>query len=568
MENTTKLINREFEINSESMSEDFILDFAVASNLPIKMSYGTEVLVIGEENIKLDRLRSAGNIVFSHDKEEILGKVLDAYIADGLLRVKARFSEHSEHFGMIKDGTLTSVSVGYLVHRYENRDGILYAMEWEPIEVSLVAIPADITVGIGRSLDTNEIKVTPTVADSTVESKPIIKITKEEIQMENTINYRGIGSQYGLSEADINFAERSALTETQFQNLIIEKLQNKAVATRANDVELNEREVEQYSLARAILAFDPKSGVKAGFESEVSEQIARTLGKSTNGLFIPQQVLERDMSAGGTNLGKDFVQSINPGMFVNYAFNTTLANKLGVNFITGLRENLQIPKITGATTFAWYSENGEIVQADPATGQITLAPKRGGASFNYSNMLLKQSNPSIEAYLVGHIRDSVAVGIDNAVFNGTGLLGQPSGILTSVTTNTVTGTSFSHAKSLDFPAKIATANRLSGKLAYVTNPTVGALLKSREKSSGYPSYLITDDNKMAGYNVFESNQIGASTLLFGDFGMVVVGQWGGIELIINPYTNAKKGLVEITAQAMLDVAVLDEKAFCKSTNVA
>lgn len=565
MDNTTKLINREFEINSESMSEDFILDFAVASNLPIKMSYGTEVLVIGEENIKLDRLKSAGNIVFSHDKEEILGKVLDAYIADGLLRVKARFSEHSEHFGMIKDGTLTSVSVGYLVHRYENRDGILYAMEWEPLEVSLVAVPADITVGIGRSLDTNEIKVTPTV--ETVESKPIIKITKlEEIKME--LNYRQIGAQYGLNESDILFAERSALTETQFQNLIIEKLQNKAVATRQADVELNEKEVEQYSLARAILAFDPKSGVKAGFEAEVSEQIARTLGKSTNGLFIPQQVLERDMSAGGTNLGKDFVQSINPGMFVNYAFNTTLANKLGVNFITGLRENLQIPKITGATTFAWYSENGEITQADPATGQITLAPRRGGASFNYSNMLLKQSNPSVEAYLVGHIRDSVAVGIDNAVFNGTGANGQPSGILTSVTTNTVTGTSFSHAKSLDFPAKIATANRLSGKLAYVTNPTVGALLKSREKASGYPSYLITDDNKMAGYNVFESNQIGASTLVFGDWGMIVVGQWGGIELIINPYTNAKKGLVEITAQAMLDVAVLDEKAFCKSTTVA
>lgn len=569
MENTTKLINREFKIDSKSMSEDFILDFSVASDLPIKMSFGTEVLVIGEENIKLERLKSAGNIVFSHDKEEILGKVLDAYIADGVLRVKARFSEHSEHFGMIKDGTLTGVSVGYLVHKYENKDGILYAMEWEPIEVSLVAIPADITVGIGRSLDTNEIKVTPTTVNTVEENKPIIKITKEEkTTMENTINYRSIGSQYGLTESDIAFCERSQLSEVQFQNLLIEKLQNKAVSTRQADVELNDKEVEQYSLARAILAFDPKSGVKAGFESEVSEQIARTLGKSTNGLFIPQQVLERDMSAGGTNLGKDFVQSINPGMFVNYAFNTTLANKLGVNFITGLRENLQIPKITGATTFAWYSENGEIVQADPATGQITLAPKRGGASFNYSNMLLKQSNPSIEAYLVGHIRDSVAVGIDNAVFNGTGLLGQPSGILTSVTTNTVTGTSFSHAKSLDFPAKIATANRLSGKLAYVTNPTVGALLKSREKSSGYPSYLITDDNKMAGYNVFESNQIGSGTLLFGDFGMVVVGQWGGIELIINPYTNAKKGLVEITAQAMLDVAILDEKAFCKSTNVA
>ncbi len=160
-------------------------------------------------------------------------------------------------------------------------------------------------------------------------------------------------------------------------------------------------------------------------------------------------------------------------------------------------------------------------------------------------------------------------GGDSAVFNGTGADGQPSGILTSTTTNTVTGSSFSHAKSLEFASKIATANRLSGNLAFVTNPTIAALLQSREKASGYPSYLMSsEDGKMAGYKVYQSNQIGSGTLLFGDFSMVVVGQWSGVELIINPYSNAKKGLTEITAQIMVDCQVLDEKAFCKSTNVA
>lgn len=566
------MIKRELEFESGNMSEDMIIDFSVASNAPVRMSFGTEILNIDTVSIRLDRLKSAGNIVFNHDVSEIVGKVIDAYVADNKLRVKAKISEESEYFGLIKDGTLTSVSVGYIVHQYEKRDDIMYAIDWEPLEVSFVAIPADITVGLGRSLDITNVEPKIISIEEPIE-KRTITIEKEENKMENkmeNINYREIGAQYGLDANDIAFAERSNLNEVQFQNLIIDKLQTKAVSTRSQDIDLTEKEVREYSLANAILAFDPKSGIKAGFESEVSEEIARRLGRNTNGLYVPAQVLERDMSAGGTSLGKDFVQQINPGMFVNYAFNTTLANKLGVKFITGLRENLQIPKITGATTFAWYSENGEIVQADPATGQVTLSPKRGGASFNYSNMLLKQSNPSIEAYLVGHIRDAVSVGIDYAVFNGnsSGSSGQPDGILKSTTSNLVSGSSFSYASALSFPAKIATANRLSGNLSFVASPTTAALLKSREKASGYPSYILSEDNRMAGYSTFESNQIANGTLLFGDFGMVVVGQWGGIELIINPYSNAKKGLVEITAQAMLDVAVLDEKAFAKSTNVA
>ena len=102
MDNTTKLINRELEISSDGMSEDYILDFAVASSLPIQMSFGTEVLVIDTVSVKLDRLKNAGNIIFNHSKDDVIGKILDAYVSEGVLRVKAKFSEHSEYFGMIK----------------------------------------------------------------------------------------------------------------------------------------------------------------------------------------------------------------------------------------------------------------------------------------------------------------------------------------------------------------------------------------------------------------------------------------------------------------------------------
>ena len=211
-----ELKKRELQIESK-MDEDYILDFSVASDTPVQMSFGTEVLQMDTVSVQLQRLKEAGNIIFNHDADDVVGKIIDAYVQDGKLRVKAKFSKNSEYFPLIEDGTLTSVSLGYMVNKYEERDGILYATDWTPYEVSIVSIPADITVGIGRSVDVEENKQTK-----------IEIIKQEELKMEN-INYRDLGKSYGLSESDITFAERSALTTEQFQNLVIERLQSRPV---------------------------------------------------------------------------------------------------------------------------------------------------------------------------------------------------------------------------------------------------------------------------------------------------------------------------------------------------
>ena len=157
--------------------------------------------------------------------------------------------------------------------------------------------------------------------------------------------------------------------------------------------------------------------------------------------------------------------------------------------------------------------------------------------------------------------------MDNAIFNGSGQSNQPTGVLNAGITS-ISGSSFSYATALSFPSTVAVANRLGGNLSFVANPTTAAILKARAKENGYPSYVLDESGMMAGYRVYESNQIGASTLLFGDFSKVLVGQFGGVEMVIDEYTQARSGLVVLTTQVLMDVATLDTNAFAKSTTVS
>lgn len=554
-----KLLKREIDFKSEEMDQELILDFSICSNTPIQREFGMESLVIDAVSVDLDRLKNAGNVLFGHDDMEVVGVILDAYVKDNNVRVKAKFSENSEYFGMIKDGTLRSVSIGYIVNEQEKRGDIYYATKWEIFEVSIVSIPADYkTVGLYRSVENDE-KLTPVI--TITENTNNFRGNKT---MEN-INYEAIGREYNLSAEDVKFAERSNLNMEQVQQLIIKNLQSKPVSTSAHEPELSKKEVRNYNISNAILAKVKGSGVSADYELEISRAIEKQTGRSTNGIFIPAQVLaERTMLAGGTNhLGEDFVADVfDTSNYLGYAFNRTLGAVCGVTYLPGLVSNILIPKTTSAGVFQWVGETGEIALSNISGSQVALTPKRGGAATSFSMQLLRQATPSINNWLIQNINDSVSVGMDLALFSGTGNSNQPQGIL-NAGIPTLSGSSFTYAQALQFPATVAGANRLNGNLSWVASPSTVAVLSARAKESGYPTYIM-ENRTMAGYTCHESNQISAGNLLFGDFSKALVGQFSGIEITIDEFTQARSGLIVLTVQTMMDVAVLDTNAFCKA----
>lgn len=141
-----------------------ILSFS--SETPYRRYFGMEVLDHAENAVNLDRLNGSGVLLFNHDVNRVLGKVLRAWVENGRGYAEVEFDtdEDTEKvFGKVESGTLKTTSVRYTVDTWETvkagaatADGRFtgpceIARRWTPLEVSIVSVPADATVGVGRS---------------------------------------------------------------------------------------------------------------------------------------------------------------------------------------------------------------------------------------------------------------------------------------------------------------------------------------------------------------------------------------------------------------------------------
>ena len=151
----------------DGAEREFNLSFS--SEHPVRRWFGTEVLLHGEENVDLRRLRSMGAMLVNHDPNQIAGPIREAFLDTDAKngrrgRARVRFDDDAEaekSLKKVRSGSLSGVSVGYIIHNFrELQEGeewegwkgpVFLATKWEPVEISLTPIPADSTVGVGRA---------------------------------------------------------------------------------------------------------------------------------------------------------------------------------------------------------------------------------------------------------------------------------------------------------------------------------------------------------------------------------------------------------------------------------
>ena len=148
----------------EGKERTFRLSFS--SEEPYERWYGTEILDHSEGAVDLTRLNTIGVMLYNHDRDDVLGKVDRAWIENGRGEAEVTFDSDDKAeviYQKVKGGTLKGVSVGYLVESWEevmpnkqSADGkytgpCSIARKWAPFEISIVSVPADPTVGVGRS---------------------------------------------------------------------------------------------------------------------------------------------------------------------------------------------------------------------------------------------------------------------------------------------------------------------------------------------------------------------------------------------------------------------------------
>ncbi len=547
--------------------EDRTIRLAFASETPVERGWGTEVLEVTDSAIRADRLNGGSvPLLLDHDMTRQIGVVESWGIEDGVARANVRFGRGalaSEVLADVQDGIRRNVSVGYQIHKINESKGIMRATSWEPVEISIVSVPADASVGIGRAAEPLEIQ-------SPVQPREELKMSEtnhNEIREAELARVREIIAQ-GDKFAHVGGKElateyiRSGKDLNEFRAAVMERMAKTSPAQSA-EIGLTDKEASQFSIVRAIQALSTGNWKEAGFEMEASRAVAKKLGRDPQGIYIPYETLRRDLTvgtatAGGHTVGTDMAAD----SFIELLRNRMAVMAMGARSLTGLVGNVAIPRQTSGATAYWVAESGAPTESAQAFDQVTLSPKTVGAFTDISRKLLLQSSLDVESFVRNDLATTLALAIDLAALNGSGASNQPTGIINTSGVGAVDLTGgITWADVVELESDVATANADVGSLGYMTTAALRGTMKTTLKASGVSGYLWEGDNTVNGYRAAVSNQIPTGKIVYGNWADLIVGMWGALDITTDIYTGSTSGTVRVVALQDVDVAVRHAASF-------
>jgi HK97 family phage major capsid protein len=576
-----------------------------------------EVLDHSTEAIDLSYARDGLPFLVGHDSRDMVGLVEDVQIGkDGLLRGMVKFSRSQRAQEIeqdIRDGIRKKISVGYTyerehITRQQKSPKELPTVtlhRWKPLEASSVPIPADYNVGVGRSAElvaarslhlSSKRNAAPQAEEPTMAENAnavpaengAAQITavrdandarmKDVAEMSAMLKMEGVfaaGMAAGKSPEDI----RADLKSEQARRLAAgeQAIQN---GGGPGVVQLTEREQRQYSLTRAINAAAGEG--EAGFEMEVSNEIGRKIGRqSSKGFYFPTTVGHGQRAGlyNAATVGAETVFDV-PGSFIDLLRKKARVLQAGATMLSGLQGPVTFPKQTAAGTAYWMPENGgtDVTDSNLVLGTVTLVPLTIQSSSSFSRQLLRQSTIDVEGLVRADLAAIHALAIDLAALNGSGS-GQPLGIIQNTNCNTVAlgthGAAPTYTAMVQMEEEVEKDDADTGTGAYITTPSVKRKLKTTQifTSEGVAIWSGGPTGTVNGYTAYSTNQVpnnltkGTSTtvchgIVFGHWANLLIGEWGAMEIIVDPFSLKKQGMIEITSFQMADVDVKYAQAFC------
>ena len=345
------------------------------------------------------------------------------------------------------------------------------------------------------------------------------------------------------------------------------EIASKVVAPVSNEP----KEVRNFSFFKAVNDFT--NGKLDGVEREMHEEAvneARSAGRSINGLGIPSFMLESraDVTQGGSAIAPTNVLG-----FADAMREASVFDKVGANILTGLSANTTIP-VAGASTVEWEGENDLAANGGAEFGKVELTPTRLASYVNISKQLLLQNGAAAEQAIIRDLGRATAQKMDAAIFSTASVTGAPAS-LGALATSEITESAFSNLASimLDFvtaEAKLAEVGGLEGNLAYVASPALMAQLKQSAQVAavnagmqgslinGYPTFFTNGCTKDPGVS---------GDFFFGDFSKLYMGMFGGLDIMVDPYSVAVNGQTRLVLNQYMDWGVSDGAGFVKATSL-
>ena len=645
------------------------VSLAFASETPVEQWYGTEILSMAPGAMRTGVRQASMPLLFNHDRDDLLGIVEGIDLGkDRVARAAVRFGKDERGAWAMQqadDGILVNVSFLYRVFKFveDTEAETLTAVDWEPYEVSLVTVPADASVGVGRSADAsteNGVQITRAAAATSpapalVESAPGVQAAPgahfpsstpvhQEIRTMTT-ETTGAGAtsgttttttaapsaadtaaeaqrtlqrgaegertriaeiealcrKYNLSaELRTGFIQKGA-TVDQARMAAADVVMERAGKTPTVDLgdshnpDLSRAEKARYSMIRAVNAAINGKWDKAGFELECNNEISKRLGRgpqNERGFFIPTNIPFAQRApytvgtpGAGTTGGTMVATDLLAGSFIEVLRNKARVMQLGATVISGLVGSVDIPRQTGQSSSFWTTEGVNTTESEATFDKVSLSMKTIGTYSQITRNMLMQSTPDIDMIARADLLAVIALGVDLAALSGSGSGGVPLGIANTSGIGSVVGGTNGAAITIDnyidLETAITAANAPEDTLAYLANAKTIGSTKKLKASTG--QYLWTNapsgqrfgtPGEINGYTVARSNQARStltkgtasgvcSELFFGAWSELLIGEWGVIEVVPNPYDAAvfKNGGVLLRVLQSLDIAVRHAASF-------
>ena len=599
----TGVMHRSFDLSRDAIDEEArTVELAFSSESPVARWFGDEILDHDPKSIRLGRLNDGGPVLVDHDGTDHVGVVESVVISgDRVGRAKVRFGKSAradEIWQDVKDGIRKSVSVGYRIHKMaleSEKDGLesYRATDWEPYEISMVSCPADGKVGIGRSemllkpnsfggehvTEVTNIQIKQLEASKmdtkAPEAAPVVDNTAaiedvRKAELGRITDIEAIGNQHGFG-TDARAAITSGQSANSFRSHVLNNI-SKPAPVVSTDIGLTEKEVRNFSFMRAIHALsnpsDRRAQEAAAFEFEASRAAADQMGRTAQGLFVPSEVLKRDLNVGTATAGGNTVATdLLSNSFIDSLENAMVVAGMGATMLRDLNGNVAIPRQTSGATAYWVAESAAVTESQAAFDQVTMSPKTVGAFSDISRKLLLQSSIDIEGFVRNDLAMRLAMAIDLSAIAGTGSSNQPTGILATTGIGAKTFAAAGNptfGEMVDVESQVSIDNALFGSLGYVSTAAMAGAMKQKAKDAGSGQFVMAN-NQVNGYNMAVTNQMTANTVLFGNWADLIIGMWGGLDINVDTSTGSASGTVRVVCMQDVDIAVRHAQSFAKGS---
>ncbi|ASN55812.1 phage major capsid protein [Salmonella enterica] len=577
---------------------DRTVELSFASEIPVTREIEgqlyNEILLCNPENVLLNRLNDGAPVLIEHDASRQVGIVENARVdMDKVCRATVRFSalgSANTIFGMILEGIRPKVSVGYNIREYYFEGNDLIVTRWEPYEISSVSTPADNSVGIGRSLNSNDeitLKDETQIMDENLNQEVITEEVEVQEEVQEVITEEKAVVAEDIQEVEVQIeveAERSidissivdAVKESlnkDVEDKRVRELQSISAVLGIDTNEAIKNNVSVEEFKRSLnkenqpidkeIKMEQKNVIAEGLRSLKGEanELA-TLDRGSRGYSVDMNAMVRSTSdTVSTVTAAGLVKEQLADSYIRELLARTVLGQLPVTVFGGLDGlgNFSIPRAKGMNPVArFYAEDEAVVDGFENFDKITLKPTMFAAGMKITKQMLL-SNAATERYVTDELLRHCSNGLEQAVF---------AKIALEVPVQTTAAAGVVDVADIQAAIqKLGVANVDVNRCVAIVHPAMLAKLRQTAVLGNTAAVSMVAGHRYDMWlndevRVIESTFVAQDSIVIGDFSELIFANWNsGQELDFDDTTYRAAQTIAIRSYQYLDTAIAHPEAF-------